>query len=102
MKKDIVCHGFHVLRVREDDPLRMEIFPENISNESSSNATIFSQLTLSRKEGGWMRGESTRAVPSTLSCFCYYRPFRPFNILEDIFINYGVLYYKKMPIVQYV
>lgn len=29
IEKDIVCHGFRVLRVRVDDPLRMEIFPEN-------------------------------------------------------------------------
>jgi len=28
-KKDIVYHGFRVLPVHEDDPLYMEIFPEN-------------------------------------------------------------------------
>lgn len=46
IEKDIVYHGFHVLRVHEDDPLRMEIFPENTFLNKSPECHDFLRLIL--------------------------------------------------------
>lgn len=49
-KKDIVYHGSHDLRVHEDDPLRMEIFPENRFLNEPSVCHDFLRLRLGTRD----------------------------------------------------